>query len=241
MSKPAPITRETASEGALAAAAGHARRRLWLLEVIIALSMALLRAMNAGRTAGALPFQITAKAFVAISRVARLALRIHAETSRLLDSLKAGILPKAPRRRAATETDEAAETLVDHATLIDREPRGEWESDKAFRARLEALEALLDQDALAIGGEPREMAQRLGYALGFDPAWIGWLGDDWIDANLDLFPPAGGSTAEGREGGFRRHPPATSSRPVGGLRPEPAPVHPPPALGGSPPPSRAIA
>jgi hypothetical protein len=181
MSAPAPT-----SPDQIAAAIAHAERRLWLLEVMIRFCMALARALKPGGAAGDLLGLAWAKAYAAISRGVRLGIRLEIETRRLLRDLRAGILPAAkaerPRRAEAEELEDLEEREAGE--------RVETESDTAFRARLEALEALLDQEAHA-DWSVQETVHRLCRVLGLEPEWSRWLGDDWLENNLALSPPCG--------------------------------------------------
>jgi hypothetical protein len=257
MSAPAPT-----SSDQIAAAIARAERRLRLLGMMTRFCMALLRALTPGGAAGALFGLAWAKAYAAISRGIRLSIRIEAETRRLLRDLRAGILP-APRAERPRPAERAeTEELEDLEDLEDPRKRVETESDTAFRARLEALEALLDQEAHAdwsVQGTVRVLCR----ALNLKPDWSGWLGDDWIEDNLDapfrqlladtraappptptLSPPAGGSTGKAGEGDLRRAPafapPASVSRPALFHSPPPprslSSGSPPARPGGGPPP-----
>jgi hypothetical protein len=191
MSTPAP----TPQDPAIATAIAHAERRLWLLGMMIDFGMALIRAPRFGQVAGVLLAQVAVKAFAAISRGVRLCIRIEAETLVLLRHLTAGVLPVAKARRAA-----AAKPSAERAKLTEtlerapgeRRETTETESDKAFRARLEALEALLDHEAQAGAADPtaHETLLRLCRVLGVKPEWTDWLGDEG-PAPLRLPPPFG--------------------------------------------------
>jgi hypothetical protein len=226
MSAAAPSQQDHAE--AIAAATVGPERRLWLLELMGNFCMALLRAMKPGGAAAHLSGLVGFKVFAAIARAFRFTARLELETDRLLRDLTAGILPEPKaERRADVEPEEPEEPeereerdQTDATETPDREPREPTENDKAFLARFEALEALLDQGAHADWTLP-ETIQRLCRVLGLKPDWSRWLGDDWLEKNFDLgraptlSPPAGGSTVEAGEGG-------------GSLRPAPLLLPPPP-------------
>ncbi|HEY7852883.1 MAG TPA: hypothetical protein VIB82_07895 [Caulobacteraceae bacterium] len=178
----------TAQDPAIAAA----DRRLWLLDLMIALCVALLRALKPNAGGIAWLAQIKAQAAGAISHAYGLAQALKVQTERALRALWAGGLPARPPRRLrnAPRAAPAAERL---ATLdwACPEPRADGDSVQAFRARLEALEAFLDQEAYGPTAElsGRQRAEHLCRVLGLNPLWSRWLGDGWLAANLNLTRP----------------------------------------------------
>jgi hypothetical protein len=239
----------------IAAAIARAQRRLVLLGAMMEFCLALLRAMKPGGAAGALLMSAQVKAFDAISRAARLGARLEMETHRLLRELRRGVLPapKAGCRVARADapsglSTESAQTLHPEETGRSagtpdggcREPV-ETESDTGFRHRLEAFEARLE-DADGPDWSALETARTLCRVLRFEPDWIGWLDDGWIDENLDLRRMLADSCEAGRAADAAPpHPVFRATFPVKGLteheltcgNPPPAvpdTTHPPPPL-----------
>jgi hypothetical protein len=253
MSEPAP-TPPTPEE--IAAAVARAERRLVLLDVMLRFCMALLRALEPGGAAGALLIHARVRALAAISRAVRLAIRLAMETRRLLRDVNAGVFPapKAGRARPGAPfalSTEPAETLDEEdredVETLDRDvhERVETESDTAFRRRLDAFETLLDQDAGGPDWSADETVRILCRVLGLKPDWSGWLGDEWIEENLDLrrlladtraartsssAPPAGGRPTQSHDRG-RSHvsapPPRGLPPPAWGKKPQAPPLPPP--------------
>jgi hypothetical protein len=214
MSEPAPAPPDQATAEAIAAAVARAERRLWLLEIMTRFCMALLRALKPGGAAGDLMVLAQVKALVVISRAGLLCIGLKLETERLLRDLKAGVLPASGPARPPAST-EAAETpeKEDREAIetLDREDfRERAESDTAFRARFEAFEALLDPAAGGPDWSADETVRRLCRVLGLEPEWSRWLGDEWIEENLELkrllafSAPVGESIVEAAERSPRR-------------------------------------
>jgi hypothetical protein len=217
---------------------------LVLLDVMLRFCMALLRALEPGGAAGALLIHARVRALAAISRAVRLAIRLAMETRRLLRDVNAGVFPapKAGRARPGAPfalsiepAERPDEEDREDVETLDRDvhERVETESDTAFRRRLDAFETLLDQDAGGLDWTADETVRILCQVLGLEPEWSGWLGDDWIEENLNLrrllagaraartsssAPPAGGSTTQSHDRG-RSHVSAPPPPPPRGLPP----------------------
>ena len=188
MSAPAPIREDPATAEAIAVATVGAERRLWLLELMTGFCMALLEAFRPGGAGEALLGLAHGKAFAAVMRGARLCISLEMETHLLLRNLRAGILPapKAPRTAPKTSTGSDEGEDLDEGQSLDREfrPYIERDDDTGFRARLEDLEAVLHEEGHAdwtLG----ETVKRLCRVLNLRPEWSGWLGDAWLEENLN--------------------------------------------------------
>ena len=189
MFAPVPAPQEPASAEMIAEAVVRAERRLRLLETLTEFCMALLRALRVGGAADCLLDQARDRAFAAISRALHLIQTVKAQTRDLLRDLKAGILPPPKARRPAAPPSAQRPARRGRAQTPERAPREAVRTASlwAFRARLKALETLLDQDHEdAFEPSPRQKARRLCRVLGLKAGWGQWVDDDWVDGNLQL-------------------------------------------------------
>ena len=191
MSELAPILRDSA-------AIAWAERRLWLLDLMLRLCAALLAVVMSDRSS--LPFLQWARdeACAPLARATGMVQRLKTETERQLRILQADVArePEPARRTNAVRPAQRIERAV-APIRAPREAPATDEAGAAFRARLEALEAFLDQQGPLAALPAHDVAGRLCGVLGLSPDWIRWLDDHWLTANLDLSrplsPPAGAS------------------------------------------------